>query len=90
MDGPANALIGAASADVLGKHFVNLLVGWVWRVFEKGRCFQNHTALAKPTLGDVFFKPGFLAGMRVVFRESFDGGERLPGGILARNLAGTN
>ena len=67
MDGPPNTLIGAASADVLGKHFVNLFVSWVWGVVEEGRCFQNHTALAKPTLGDVFFKPGFLAGMGIVF-----------------------
>jgi hypothetical protein len=67
-----------------------LVVGWVRSAFEEGRRFQNHAALAKTALGDIFFKPRFLARMGVVFRESFDGGEGLPGGILALDLAGAN
>src|SRR5262249_48556095 len=63
MNGPADALVGPATADVVRKLLVNLLVSRLGFAAEQCRRLHDHASLAVAALRHIFFQPCFLAGM---------------------------
>src|SRR5215472_4122249 len=67
MDGLANALISAATANVAAHGIVNVRVGGVGLLGEKRNRGHDLPGLAIAALRNVFLHPGFLDRMEVVF-----------------------
>src|SRR5712692_7628111 len=76
VDGFAHLLEGAAAADV-GDRRVDVGVGWLRLVLEKGRDRHDHAGLAVAALRDLVVDPGLLDLV-----EGAVGGEALDGGDL--------
>src|SRR5271154_1414542 len=77
MDGSADALVGAATADVSAHEVVDVGVGRLRLFCEQRDCGHNLSRLAVAALGNVFFDPGYLYWVGAVGRESFDRGDFL-------------
>ena len=69
----ADALIGAAAANVAAHGVVNIGVGGFWFLGEQGDCGHDLAGLAVTALGNIFFNPGFLDGVRTIGGEAFNG-----------------
>src|SRR6185503_2289167 len=91
LDRLANALIGAAAADVARHGAVDVLVARRWRLGEQPRRLHHLAALTVPTLGHAEPAPGRLdsaADRRAPDR--LDGRDRLTGGGRDRCDAGAS
>src|SRR6202171_1280617 len=75
MDGLADALVGAAAADVAAHGIVDIGVGGVGFLGEQRYCGHDLSGLAVAALRNVFFHPGLLHGMAAIGGGAFDGGE---------------
>jgi len=73
MDGFADALIGAAAANVAAHGFVDVGIGGIGFFCEQRDGGHDLAGLAVAALGDVFGDPGFLHGVRAVEGEALDG-----------------
>src|SRR5262245_9378737 len=88
MDRGADALVGAATADI-GDRGVDLGVGRFRAAREQGRHRHDHAALAIAALRDVVVEPGLLHLVQVAVRgEAFDGGDRAVADRAQRQRAG--
>src|SRR5579864_9351116 len=72
MDGLADALISAATADVATHSIVDVSVGGVRFLREQGYRGHNLPRLAVAALRIVFLHPGFLDSMAAIRREVLD------------------
>src|ERR1700690_973472 len=85
VNGLAHLLEGAAAADI-GDGFVDVLVGRLRLVLEKGCHRHDHAALAISALRDVVGDPGLLHLVQdAVDGEAFDGGDFLAEGSTDHN-----
>src|ERR1700722_3141290 len=77
LDGGADALIGSAGADVAVHRAVDIGVGRMRRLLQKGDGLHDLTSLAIAALGHIDLAPGLLDGV-ISFRvQAFDGDDRL-------------
>jgi hypothetical protein len=90
VDGFADALIGAAAADIAAHEVVDIGVGGFWFLGEQRDCGHDLAGLAIAALRDVFCDPGLLDGVGAVGGEAFDGGDffAADGGDLSDTGAG--
>src|SRR5258708_25152965 len=77
VDGFADALVGAAAADVAAHGIVDVGVGGVGLLRKQRNCGHDLAGLTVTALRNVFFHPGLLDGMAAVGRESLHGGSFL-------------
>src|SRR5271167_539662 len=88
VDSLAHLLEGAAAADI-GNGLVDVLVGRLRLLLQKGRHRHDHAALAITALGDVVIDPGLLHLVQgAVACESFDRGDLLADSLADRDPAG--
>ena len=87
MDGPSNARVGTAAADVAGHRFIDVLVGRLGILVQQDGGAHDLSGLAVAALRDVDFDPGALHGMGIVARKAFDGGDVLAGNAGERRYA---
>src|SRR2546427_13173701 len=78
MDGGADALVGAAAADV-GHRRVDVGVAGPRLLRQQRRGRHDLTRLTVPALRDVFRDPGALDFVDAVRRQALDGGDAFPG-----------
>ena len=71
----ADALIGAAAANMAAESFINVRVGGRGISCEERGGGHDHADLAVATLRDLVREPRLLHGMLAVGRKSFDGGD---------------
>lgn len=69
MDGLADALVGAAAANVAAHEIVDIGVGGFWFFCEQCDRGHNLPGLAVAALGNVFFDPSDLHGVASVSRQ---------------------
>src|SRR5277367_2818670 len=79
MDSVADALIGAAAANMAAESFIDVRVGGRGIFREERGGGHDHADLAIATLRDLVREPCLLHGMLSVGRKSFDGGDVAPG-----------
>src|SRR5260370_10847668 len=89
MNGLADALVRAATADVAANGIVDVGVGGVGFLGKQGDGGHDLSGLAVAALRNVFFHPGLLHGMAAVRRKAFDGGDFLARDAGNRGDAGT-
>jgi hypothetical protein len=87
MDSFAYALVGPATANMLGHRLVNLAIRRMMELPNQRGGFHDHAGLAKSALGDIFFKPCQLAGMADIGGKAFYGREVFAGCIGDMYLA---
>src|SRR4029077_18670690 len=75
VNGSADALVGAAAADVAAHGVIDVGLGGFRLLRQEGDSKHNLAGLAVAALWDVFGDPGLLHGMRTVGRQAFDGGD---------------
>src|SRR3981189_2691526 len=75
----ANALVGAAAADVAAHELVNVGVRGFWFLAEQRNGGQSLPGLTVAALGNVFFHPCLLHGVAAVGGKPFDRGDFLSG-----------
>src|SRR5260221_788219 len=73
MNGPSNARVGTAAADVAGHGFVNISVGGLGIFFQQDGCTHDLSGLAVAALRNVDFDSGALHRVGVVGGEAFNG-----------------
>jgi hypothetical protein len=73
--GFADAVVGAAAADVSGHGVLDFPVAWVGIAFEQRGGAHDLARLAVAALGHVGFVPGQLDGVVAFFRKALDGGD---------------
>src|SRR5271154_4735551 len=78
MDSAADALIGAAAANMAAESFIDVRVGGRGIFREERGGGHDHADLAIATLRDLAREPCLLHGMLSVGRKSFDGGDAAP------------
>ena len=89
MNGLADALIRAATADVAAHEIVDVGIGGVGLFRKQGDGGHDLSGLAVAALRDVFFHPGLLNGMAAIGGETFDGGDFFTRDAGDRGDAGT-
>src|SRR5271169_4002261 len=90
VDRLAHLLEGAAAADI-GDGFVDVLVGRLRLLLEKGCHRHDHAALAVPALWNVVGDPGLLNLVQgAVTGQPFDGGDLLADGLADQYAAGAH
>src|ERR1700712_1986611 len=90
VNGLANLLEGSASADI-GDGLVDILVGGLRLLLEKGRHRHDHAALAIATLRNVVGDPGLLHLVQcAIVGEAFDGGDLFADGFGDHDAAGAH
>src|SRR5262249_27863491 len=77
VDGRADALVGAAAADVRRHHRVDVLVGRLRLRAEQRRGAHDLAALAVAALGRVLLDPRLLERVQAARAEALDGGDGL-------------
>src|SRR5215467_11793650 len=88
MNGFANALIGAAAADVAAHEIVNISIRGIGFFREQRRRGHDLPALTIAALRNVNFDPSLLYRVVSVGRKSLDGGDFLAGDGGNRGDAG--
>src|SRR5579859_1659528 len=88
MDGFANALIGAATADVAAHEIVDIGIAGIGLFFEQGHRGHDLSGLAIAALRNVFGDPSLLDAMQAVGGQALDGGDFLSGDGGDGGLAG--
>lgn len=81
MDGFANALVGAAAADVAAHGVVDIGIGGMGFFREQSRRGHDLAGLAIAALRNIFLDPGTLDGMAPILGETFDGGDFFAGNV---------
>src|SRR5260370_4680743 len=81
MDGFANALVGAASADVAAHEIIDIGIRWIGFLGQQRHGGHDLPGLAIAALRDIFGDPSLLDGMAAVGGQAFDGGD-----FLSRHL----
>src|SRR5579863_7448345 len=85
----AHLFEGAAAADI-GDGVVDVLVGRLRLVLEKGGHRHDHAALAIPALRDIVGDPGLLNLMQgAIAGQPLNGGDLLADGLADQDAAGT-
>ena len=79
MDGLADPLVGAATADVSTHKVVDVGVGGLWFFCKKRDCGHDLAGLAVATLGNIFLDPSHLHGMGAIGGKTFNGGDLFSG-----------
>ena len=79
MDGLANALVGAAAADISAHGVVDVGVGGRRFFGQQGNRGHDLAGLAVSTLRNIGFHPGLLHRVAGVGRKSLDGGDFFSG-----------
>src|ERR1700756_2652099 len=77
MNSFANALIGAAAANVAAHEVVDVLIRRSGFLGQQSHGGHDLSRLAIAALRDVFCDPGLLHGVRAISREAFNGGDLL-------------
>lgn len=89
MNGLANTLVSAATANVATHGVVDVGVGGMRFLREKRDRGHDLAGLAVAALGNVFRNPGLLDGMAAVFGNALDGGDAFSGNVGDGQHAGT-
>jgi len=87
VDGFADALVGAATADVAAHEVVDVGVCGLWFFCEQRDRGHNLAGLAVAALGNIFRDPGHLHGMGAIGGEAFDSGDLFSGNTGDRQHA---
>jgi hypothetical protein len=87
LDGGANALIGAAAANVAKHGVVDVGVRGMRRLLQKRRGLHDLAGLTIAALRHVQRAPSLLKRMIAFSVEALDGGDRLAVGVADRRLA---
>ena len=90
MDGFANALVGAAAADVAAHEVVDVGIGGIGFFCEQRDGRHDLSRLAVAALRDVFGNPGLLDGMQAFGGNSFNCGDFLSGDAADLSDAGAS
>src|SRR4029077_2646995 len=74
----AHLLKGPTPTDVRNRA-VNVRIGWLRLILQKGCCRHDHAGLAVATLRHVVLEPSLLDRVQdSILRQPFDGGDLLP------------
>src|SRR5215831_15713405 len=90
MNGGADALIGAAAADVAAHGGIDFGIRRLRDPCEQGRSRHDLPGLTVAALRNIELDPGALYGVTVVGREALDGDNALAAGGAQRRYAGTH
>src|SRR6185312_5815648 len=87
VDRAADAIVGAAAADVAGHRAIDVLVGRLRVGGEERRGRHDLSRLTVAALRDVLLHPSLLQAAAMLVGQPFDGGHRTAGGGGDRRLA---
>jgi hypothetical protein len=74
LNGPADSLVGGATAEIAGHGGVDLLTAGVWVFRKKRRGLHDLAGLTVPALGNLLRNPRTLDRMAAIRGEAFDRG----------------
>src|SRR5471032_67760 len=87
VDGGADAVVGAAAADVAAHGVLDVGVAGIFIRVQQGGGAHQLARLAVAALRHVVRDPGLLQRVRIVLRQRLDGGDLLAGDHRQRRLA---
>src|SRR6186713_830318 len=90
VDRVLDALVAAATADVAGHRFADLVMRWLGVLHQERSSLHDLAGLAEAALGDVDLAPGLLDRMIAVWMQALDRGDLAAGDVVDRRDAGAN
>src|ERR1700752_1711371 len=90
MDRGANTRIGSATAQIAGHHLIDLLVRWLWDLFEKRNGLHDLAGLAIAALRYLMLESGLQDRVLVSICQPFDRDYRLTSDLTDMRLTGTD